>query len=43
MDMYLSRMRFFSFDPETTVEGPKFSVGREGVHEWDGAEGFVRV
>jgi hypothetical protein len=37
--MYLSRMRFFSFDPETTVEGPEFGVGREGVHEWDGARG----
>jgi hypothetical protein len=32
-------MRIFSFDPETTVEGPEFGVGREGVHEWDGARG----
>ncbi len=32
-------MRFFSFDPETTVEGPEFGVGREGIHEWDGARG----
>jgi hypothetical protein len=32
-------MRFFSFDLETTVEEPEFGVGREGVHEWDGAKG----
>ncbi len=32
-------MCFFSFDPETTVEGPEFGVGREGVYEWDGARG----
>jgi hypothetical protein len=32
-------MRFFSFDPETTVEGHEFGMGREGVHEWDGARG----
>jgi hypothetical protein len=32
-------MHFFSFDPETTVEGPEFVVGREGIHEWDGARG----
>jgi hypothetical protein len=32
-------MHFFSFDPETTVEGHEFGVGREGVHEWDGARG----
>ncbi len=34
-------MCFFSFDPETTVEGPEFGVGREGVDEWDGARGDV--
>ncbi len=34
-------MHFFSFDPETTDEGPEFGVGREGVHEWDGAKGFA--
>jgi hypothetical protein len=32
-------MHFFSFDLETTVEGPKFSMGREGIHEWDGTRG----
>jgi hypothetical protein len=32
-------MCFVSFDLETTVEGPEFGVGREGVHEWDGARG----
>jgi hypothetical protein len=32
-------MRFFSFDLETAVEGPEFGMGREGVHEWDGARG----
>ncbi len=32
-------MRFFSFDSETMVEGPEFGMGREGVHEWDGAKG----
>ncbi len=32
-------MRFFSFDPETEVEGPEIGVGREGMHEWDGARG----
>jgi hypothetical protein len=32
-------MHFFSFDPETTVEGPEFGVGREDIHEWDGARG----
>ncbi len=32
-------MHFFSFDPESTVEGPEFGMGREGVHEWDGARG----
>jgi hypothetical protein len=36
-----SRMHFFSFDPETTVEGPEFGVGREGVHEWDVFKGGV--
>ncbi len=30
-------MCFFSFEPETTVEGPEFGMGKEGVHEWDGA------
>jgi hypothetical protein len=34
-------MRFFSYDPETTVEGPEFGMGREGVHEWDEAKGSV--
>ncbi len=34
-------MHFFSFDPETAVEGPEISVGREGMHEWDGARGCV--
>jgi hypothetical protein len=37
----LSRMHFFSFDLETTVEGPEFGMGREGIHEWDGAKGDV--
>ncbi len=32
-------MHFFFFDPETAVEEPEFGVGREGVHEWDGARG----
>jgi hypothetical protein len=32
-----SRMHFFSFEPETTVEGPEFGMGREGMHEWDRA------
>jgi hypothetical protein len=31
-------MRFFSFDLETTVEEPELGVGREGIHEWDGAK-----
>jgi hypothetical protein len=39
--MYSSRIRFFSFDQETTVEGPEFGMGREGVNEWDGAKGGV--
>ncbi len=37
--MYSSRMRFFSFDPETEVERPGIGVGREGMHDWDGARG----
>jgi hypothetical protein len=34
-------MHFFSFDPETVVEGPEMSMGREGMHEWDGARGYA--
>ncbi len=37
--MYSSRMHFFSFDPETEVERPGIGVGREGVHDRDGARG----
>ncbi len=37
----MSRMHFFSFDPETMVEGPEFGMGRECIHEWDGARGFA--
>ena len=37
--MYSSRMRFFSFDPETEVERPKIGVGREGGHDWNGTRG----
>jgi hypothetical protein len=32
-------MHFLSFDPETEVERPGIGVGREGVHDWDGARG----
>jgi hypothetical protein len=34
-------MRFFSFDPETTVEEPEFGMDREGVHDWDVVKGSV--
>jgi hypothetical protein len=39
LDMYSSRMRFFSFEPETEVDRPDIGVGREGVHDWCGAGG----
>ncbi len=39
MDTYSLRMHFFSFDLETEVERPWIGVGREGVHDWDGARG----
>ncbi len=39
--VFVKNMSFFSFDPETTVEWPEFSVGREGVHEWDGAKDIL--
>ncbi len=32
-------MRFFSFDLETEVMRPEIGVGRESVHDWDGARG----
>jgi hypothetical protein len=39
LDMYSSRMRFFFFEPETEVDRPDIGMGREGVHDWGGAEG----
>ena len=39
LDTYSLRMHFFSFEPETEVDRPNIGVGREGVHDWDGARG----
>ena len=39
LDTYSSRMCFFSFEPETEVDRPDIGMGREGVHDWGGAEG----
>jgi hypothetical protein len=39
LDTYSSRMRFFSFEPETEVDRPDIGGGREGVHDWGGARG----
>jgi hypothetical protein len=37
VDTYSSKMHFFSFEPETEVVRPEIGMGREGVHDWDGA------
>ncbi len=34
LDTYSSRMRFFSFVPETENDTPYIGVGRKGVHDW---------
>ena len=39
LDTYSLRMHFFSFEPETEVDRPDIGMGREGVHDWDGARG----
>ncbi len=34
LDTYSSRMRFFSFVPETEDDMPGIGVGRKGAHDW---------
>jgi hypothetical protein len=41
LDMYSSRMRFFSFVPETEDDKPDIGVGRKGAHDYCCAGGSV--
>ncbi len=41
LDTYSSRMRFFSFVPETEDDTPDIGIGRKGAHDWCCAGGSV--
>ncbi len=41
LDTYSSKMRFFSFVPETEDDMPDFGVCRKGAHDWCCARGSV--
>ncbi len=41
LDTYSSRMRFFSFGPETEDDMPDIGIGRKGAHDWCCAGGSV--
>ncbi len=41
LDMYSSRMHFFSSVPETQDDMPDIGVGRKGAHDWCYAGGSV--